>query len=95
MTTISFDMAKLPSFDAVSTSHWPAEQQVQFAKAVAGIRSAEWFQLIFRDADEFERERTACCFAFAAFAELRKRMPEIRADLESLKKDLAGIRSPS
>jgi hypothetical protein len=95
MTSITFDMSQLPSFESVSTEHWPSGQQVQYSKAVSGIRAAEWFQEIFREADEFEQERAACCFAFAAFAELRKRVPGIIADRESQMRDLAGLRCPA
>jgi hypothetical protein len=86
-------MEKLPSFAALSTLHWPVDQQIQMAKAKAGIRAAEWFQSMCEGTDELDVERLACALAFAAFAELRKRMPGL-ADRESLHQDLPGLRCP-
>lgn len=91
MTSVTLDLSKLPKWEAVNTSHWPGDQQIQFAKAVQGIRSAQWFQAVVHGVAEFDQERIACCFAFAAFANLRRSVPEIRPDRESLMKDLPGL----
>ena len=93
MSKITFDPEMLPSFAAVSTLHWPLDQQIQVAKAKTGIRSAEWFQSMCKGADEIDVEHLACALAFAAFAELRKRLPGL-ADRESLLQDAPGLRCP-
>jgi hypothetical protein len=72
--TITIDPARLPSFEDLSTAHWSAEQQSQFSKAVTGIKSAEWFQALTKDAGGFEGERLASAFAFACFSHLRNRL---------------------
>jgi hypothetical protein len=71
---IQLDPNKLPSFDSLSTAHWPMDQQSQFSKAVDGIISAEWFQATAKDATTFERQRIASAFAFASFSHLRNRL---------------------
>jgi hypothetical protein len=71
---INLDTARLPSFNDLSTAHWSADQQIQLSKAVDGILSAPWFQVIAEAADSDERHRVATAFAFAAFSHLRNRM---------------------
>jgi hypothetical protein len=71
---VNLDVARLPSFENLSTAHWSADQQNHFSKAVDGILSAPWFQALAEGAETRDRHRIASAFAFAAFSHLRNRM---------------------
>lgn len=89
---ILIDTDLLPSFASMNTAHWPSDQQLQFSKAIDGIKSAEWFRQL-HDGTKFEKERLANAIAFAAFSHLRKRM-NLASDAD-LMRDNAGTRSPA
>ena len=90
---VELNVDKLPSFESLSTAHWSADEQTQFAKAVEGIRSVDWIFTAMRIRDDVTRHRVATAFAFAAFSELRRRL-RLASD-EELMRDACGRRSPN
>jgi hypothetical protein len=92
LTLIQIDLSLLPTFDSLSTAHWPMDQQSQFSKAVDGILSAEWFQAMTKNASAVEKQRVASAFAFASFSHLRNRL-HLAPD-EELMQDAKGRAVP-
>jgi len=90
---MNIQTADLPTLSNLSTAHWPADQQNQFAKAVDGILSADWFLVVSTDCTSDERHHLATAFAFAAFSHVRNRM-RLAPD-EELMLDGKGRAAPS
>lgn len=91
MSNFSLNVALLPTHSSFLTSHWPADQQSQFAAAVNGIRATPWFHAGCAQLTEVDRERVALSFAFAAFASVRRRPGFELANDDELMQDNRGL----